>query len=693
MKLPKDSKLRAFEIHGVEFTGRTGDQYYGYCPFGDQPKFYANQDTGQWDYKPSGMKGNLYTYLRYMAEFNAADADLSALQKDRTLPLEAFTPWKIGFDGTRYTIPVRNYKNRIVDIRHYRIGTKGVWTTKGCTPGLLGAEKLSSAHPNSPIYVCEGEWDAIALQWLLTKIKKNGVVVGLPGASIFRPSWVAWFKNRDVYLCFDNDDPGAQGEVRAFTTLRNVARTVHCLRFPDDAIPGYDVRDWVLEWTSKRKPRAGYNKFLDLFVPEPREEFDEESQEEFHSRYDTPATFQDVERVFNKWLYLENTDGIRIALAAVLSNQLDGDPIWIFLVAPPGGAKTATLSAFNRCPKIFTTSSLTARSLISGMNFRSGVDPSLIPKLDGRVLVIKDFTSIMSLRDNEKDEIFGILRDAYDGYCSKTFGNGITRRYKSRFSLIAAVTPAVYSESAKNTSLGERFLKFTLADNLKHFSEDDIITKAISNVNDESAMIDEMSDVVQSYVSGVEKTVPMIPPRILKRIIGLAKYGARIRASVQRNQYRPDQIEGKPSAEVGSRLGKQIAKMAIALAMVGRRRTVNDDDLVLIKKVILDTVPQRAEDMIRLMWKRCEHEDDSISTRDVALQSGYPIATVSRLLADFNLLGIVSRIGSRAKFAWQITPYVRSCIVESGIYDNPELLERKRMRIKRKKRSKREGQD
>jgi hypothetical protein len=106
MKLPKDSKLRPFEIHGVRFQGDSDTQAYGVCPFsGKDGKFYVNKETLLWDSKSAGLSGNLWKFLELKAEFNADDADLTRLAGDRSLPVGAFDPWSVGFDGRRYTIP------------------------------------------------------------------------------------------------------------------------------------------------------------------------------------------------------------------------------------------------------------------------------------------------------------------------------------------------------------------------------------------------------------------------------------------------------------------------------------------------------------------------------------------------------------------------------------------------------------
>jgi hypothetical protein len=679
-------RLRAFQIHGVVFTGETETQMRGDCPFTDSPKFYVHKEKLLWDVKNEPQyKGNFWQFLAMIAKRNEEDMtshELSRLARDRNLPTAAFEPWGVGFDGIRYTIPVRNHKGTVVDIRCYRPSRHGVITTAGCKPHLLGHDRLRNAKVNVPVFICEGEWDAMALDWNFKRLKKLAIVVAVPGASVFNDEWADSFANKDVYLCYDNDEAGAEGEMRAHKALATSARSLHALRFPDECPEGYDVRDWVLDWSKQGKPRAGLRRFMELFIAAPETLPDEDDYEDVTEG----ITFPDVESVFRKWLFLDDTDGIRVALATVLSNRIDGDPIWMFLVAPPGGAKTETLNAFRKCRDAYVTSSLTAHSLISGMQFRNGIDPSLIPKLDGKVLMIKDFTAITALRDNEKDEIFGILRDAYDGRCGKTFGNGVVRNYESRFSLLAAVTPIIYSESSKHSSLGERFLKFAMADNLEHFSEEDIITQAISNVNDETAMREEMQSVVKSFLAGVFDSKPRIPPAALRTIVYLAKFGARVRATVARDRFRPNMVEGKPSAEVGSRLGKQLAKMVMSLALVDGRDVINDDDIRIIKKIIVDTVPQRAEDVIRYLWRMCPDEDDSRRTKEIAFGTRYPIATVSRLLDNYNLLNVVQRVGPPNRFQWQLTPYVRQCIVDSGVYDDPALVKRDRLRYKRKER-------
>lgn len=56
-----------------------------------------------------------------------------------------------------------------------------------------------------------------------------------------------------------------------------------------------------------------------------------------------PRTIADVLGAFERWLYLVDRRPLLAVLSAVAANYLDGDPVWLVLVGPPGGGKTEPL--------------------------------------------------------------------------------------------------------------------------------------------------------------------------------------------------------------------------------------------------------------------------------------------------------------------------------------------------------------
>ncbi len=705
--------LKVFEAHGVEFTGERGNQIFGFDPFsGKENKFYVNTDNGLWDSKSTGLSGNVSKFLELRAKEYQKDIRGKILRKlaaNRQLPNDAFKGYELGWDGEAFTFPVRDFDGHVQDIRKFNLRTKFMMSTSGCHVQLFGAHRLKQ-QPNDPVYLCEGEWDTIALRWLLKLLNEPGVVVGVPGANTFKSEWVQWFAGRNVHTLYDNDTAGSLGEKQILEKLKTSVRRLTFVHWPDEVPQGFDTRDWVIYGAIQRETAPEcWEKLKRRFheTPKSMEQVKTEAKvshgkitirrrkETTAKVWKTAPTLDQVHAVFNKWFFLRNTDAIDVMLATVLSQQIDGSPVWMFLVGPPGSAKTAIISSLEEVDQTHATSTLTAPSLISGANFAGVGDPSLIPKLQGKVLVVKDFTSILSLPDREQKEIFGILRDAYDGRCSKSFGNGVVRKYESRFTVLAASTPRIYDLAEQHQSLGERFLKFMVGDNLHHMSENDIIRRAIENSDRETTMRHELQGVVKAYLEKTcaGRTVPSLPDQWLSKIVSLAKFGARLRGSVSRDTYNNEIMRSRPTAEVGTRLGQQLAKLSRGIAMVYGRSEVTEVEYHLIKKVMLDTISQRNEDVLRTMIHAMGGAKvlAPISMRELAVKTHYPFATIQRLMQDLIALQIVKRVGAGVASTWTLSEYVRKEVEEAELYTDEDMTTHPvgRIRLLRKVKKKR----
>jgi len=723
MKMEKKF-LRIYAAHGVEFTGQTGggEEMYGTCPFtGKENKFYVNLKSGLWSSKTAGLGGNIAKFL----ELRSADyrsqmikRDWRRLAENRQLPIEAFREWEFGIDDQgpgrgrypSYTLPIRNIDKSMINIRLFSLGNRMLRNTAGAEVGLFGAPAIRE-RPNEPIYLCEGEWDAIALRWLLRTMNEPGVVVAVPGAGIFKRQWIPWFQGRIVHTLYDADGAGREGELLIAKRLTGVARKITYVHWPNEVPTGFDTRDWVIYGMVVRDtPEICLEKLLRRFYDKPKDDLSAAQTQQVitkrgkftivrkirikrPSRWKTPPTIEDVHQVFNKWLYLPNNDAIDVMLATCLTSRMEGPPIWLFFVGPPGSTKTVYLTSLMGMHLCEFVSSLTTHSLISGMGIGTDNDPSLIPKLDQRVLVVKDFTTILSQSDHDQREIFGTLRDAFDGQCSKTFGSGV-RSYKSRFSVIAACTPAIYSLGEQQQALGERFLKFAVADNLHHKAEGETIMRAIDNSDKEIRVQEELHDVVKSFI---ERTCADYQPsrlteKMKSKVKALAMFGARLRGVVPRDKFQRDVEITRPSAEVGTRLGQQLAKIARGLATIRGRKHPGPSEYALVKKIALDTISQKSEDVLRAMIRvmgGTEHLTP-MSMRELATKTGYSFATIQRVMSDLHALEIIKRQGAGAKSTWTLSDYIYNLIKDAGLYTVDELKRPPKIRIRVKRQWKRE---
>lgn len=659
--MEKKDNLRGFSCHGAQLHSRRGNQAVGNCPFCQkEDHFYVNIENRLWDCKRCGLKGNYNTFLDKVSTLNISsfkDGAVKDLCVDRKLPRSAFEGWHVGWNGKEYTIPVRNAKGFLEDVRRFRLGEKTL-STPDANLGLLGADKLA-LNTDYDVYICEGEWDTFALDWLVRKLEKKVAVVGVPGASVFKREWVPWFVGRRVYLMHDNDGAGEQGKKLCYERLNGVARELHQVVWTPSLPQGFDVRDLIVEEAiNQKRPRAAWDKLHKLLqvVQTPATGNIPPSQgasEPPKTPKAGPVSDKEVAAAYRKWLHLPSEECLQVMFGTIYANRIQGDPLWVFMIAPPGGSKSELLMSLSQNKMVESTTSLTPHTLVSGAHSMNGSDPSLLPKLNGRILVIKDFTTILTMHYSSRDEIFGVLRDVYDGKTEKSFGTGVKRSYTSHFGILAGVTPKIEEFGVMHQSLGERFLKYRLQSGNQELSEADKIRRALKNINHETQMRAELCAIANRVIDQEMPTsLPEIPDQIFEYIINLAQTCAMMRGVVDRDRF-TQHVMYKPSIEVGTRLAKQLAKLAIGISLYLKKKKVDMEIYYIIRKVALDTAPDRVEEIVRQIWKGTE-ADKPLTTAEVSAHTRLPVATCFRVLQDLELLKIVNRVGVGNKYEWKL---------------------------------------
>ena len=244
-----------FKCHGVRFHGKTGDKVIGNCPFcGKEKHFYADVNSGLWDCKVCGEKGNVITFLGKVAQavFEATTVDdYKALSKLRGLPVDALRSWRLGLDGTDWLLPAYSKNGTVHDIRRWNAKTKIMKSTTGCSVQLYGTDHANRVPEGGTIWLCEGEWDCMTMAWMLKLAKcSNAAAVGVPGALVFKDEWREVFRNKDVILCYDNDAAGQAGTLKAYERLLTVTSPIQVIAWPDGTPDKYDIRDF---YQDKRK--------------------------------------------------------------------------------------------------------------------------------------------------------------------------------------------------------------------------------------------------------------------------------------------------------------------------------------------------------------------------------------------------------------------------------------------------------
>jgi len=670
--IKKHKNLTFAKQLGFKPSGETGNNVYGNCTFCGKPgKLHINVKTKAFDCKSCGVEGGFKTFLTAMIKVHKKKKNtpkFESLAKNRSLPSQCFKQHRMVFNPNNNTfmLPIYDAEGKnIWDIRNY--DGKKFMSLSGCNVGLFGWDQI---HESNTVYIVEGEWDKMALEVMLQEKEEKAVVVSTPGAQTFKATWTQYFSKMNVIVCFDNDDAGKKGANKVYKTLKSTVKSIKFVHWPEKKKDGYDVRDFLIETKKLKSVRLKrLTKYLQSEPPfvegivEKESKDDEEKLAVYDGEYINP---KDVYKMYRKWLYLESTDSIDVLFGTAIANRMQGDPLWLFLVAPPGGTKTELVNTISSGPNIYTTSSLTAKSLVSGANMPGGGDPSLIPKLNNKVLIIKDFTTILNMPQINRDEIIGILRDAYDGKSEKDFGNGLKRSYESHFGIISAVTPVIDYHSEGNTALGERFLRYNIPHSKDAKNNMKMMDAVFENNGKESQMREELSTMGSAVLAYDFKVPPKITDKHRKKIMALAQYVANMRGTVIRDKYTGD-VTHKAFSEFGTRMLKQFTKFLNGVCMFKGLTTLTDTEFKLACDMGRATIPTKMEKMVEHMW--FEDPDEDYTTKELSEALSLPLQTINRTADDLRMLGMMKKeSGGPGKSFWSLSSDAVFLIKQSEIY-------------------------
>lgn len=348
-----------------------------------------------------------------------------------------------------------------------------------------------------------------------------------------------------------------------------------------------------------------------------------------------PIDFNALESEVRKWMLVADTGIIKLLPALIVANRLSGhDPVWAFLIGPSGGGKTEFLSSLFDLSDVYPVSLLTPNTFLSGMPGKN--DASLLPQVDGKILVFKDWTNILSQNKDARNEIMGQLREIYDGHMKKPFGTGVVREWKGKVGLIAGVTGAVDMAQQMNSTLGERFLQYRLV----MPDREEVAWRALHNGNNQKEMRHALQNAFYAFMKGltVPEKMPDIPEEVKKEIIAVANFSTMARSGVIREFSFKKEVIFVPAAEMPTRIVQQLSTVATAFVIVNKGE-YSADDMRTIYRIALDCIPQTNYMVMKAMAR-----GDERTTAEIATDIGYPTAPIRMYLENLALLGVCKRI-------------------------------------------------
>jgi predicted ArsR family transcriptional regulator len=527
------------------------------------------------------------------------------------------------------------------------------WNMKGVRRVLYRLPQLQAADSNAWVFITEGEKDANAFAC-------HGLVATTNpgGAGKWKHVEDASLVGRHVAIIPDADEAGRKHALDVANRLCRRAADVRIVELPGVPDKG-DVSDWLAAGHSPEE-LLELVKHTPSFVKEEMN-VNNNPQPEGAKSPPTPRPLDYVRPIFEKWLAGLDPDLLDVVFGAFLAHRIEGDPLWLLVVAAPGDTKTEILRCLFPAEDAYELSSLTPQALLSGWNQGDGSDPSLLPKLDGKVVIMKDFTTILSMSSDALKEVVGTLRDCYDGTARKAFGTGQSRIYKSCFGFIAGVTPVIEKHRIVLAQLGERYLYFRPTQE----SRREKTRRAISNVGSEGRMRDELIDATLSVLAQSGDSAK-ISTETKEEIVSLAEFVALSRSSVARD--RQGNIQYPPVPEIGTRSAKVLMKLATGISIARGTANIDNDIMRVIRRVALDSIPSNRARLLRTLW---EMHTSPHRTDEIAVAMRVPTTTARAWLEDLVALDIAKRIEeARNAHAWQLSSAFAQIVREARVFNN-----------------------
>jgi hypothetical protein len=345
--------------------------------------------------------------------------------------------------------------------------------------------------------------------------------------------------------------------------------------------------------------------------------------------------------VFKRWLVLSSETPVYAMLGTVAANLLEGDPVWLGLIAPPSSAKSELLNSIAGLPNVVDADTVTPSGLLSGTPKKQqdkGARGGLLRQIGNfGIITLKDFGSVLSMHAETRAETLAALRKIYNGAWTRHLGSagGKTLSWQGKVAIIFAATEVIDAHHSVISSMGDRFL----LSRLKPVTGKKQFARALKHTGGGfNQMRKELAAAVAKLFPNRRTEASKINEQETETIGKAIALAVRLRGAVARD-YRSRELEAIYGAEGTARIGLALERLLAGLETLGMERK---QALTVVEEVALDSVPPLRRAAYECVRKYSERLDP-VETADVAIDLGLPTNTARRILEDLAAHGLIVR--------------------------------------------------
>lgn len=341
-------------------------------------------------------------------------------------------------------------------------------------------------------------------------------------------------------------------------------------------------------------------------------------------------------------------DCMAVVLAIHLSVKLEGEPLWIYLVGAPSSGKSTICELL--CADEHHTRAL---SKFTGLVSGSRQGQHLIPFLQNKAVVIKDGTLLLESTPQQLANVYGELRDIFDGSLEAKYRNGVSASFNNiTFGMIIGITERIYALNM--AALGERFLHCRLettretetqrnAAAIRRILSGCKLSVAEGNDEGDSRSFPKQRQHTAGFINHLHSRLTnedIIKPSFTDEdcllIQALADVVACSRASAPRKHDR-EEITYDSRPEASTRLCKLFTKLALCLCYVYGTSKISDKVKRRLIKVALDTAHGRQFEILKAVCL----SQQGLNRQAVAVSTNVPLETLTRKIEDLKSMHVI----------------------------------------------------
>ena len=197
------------------------------------------------------------------------------LLTERGITPETVNRFKLGWDGERITIPIRDQEGYYRNIRRYK--PRGSTTDKVISyKAGYGSARLFPVENlvADKILICEGEMDCILANQL-----GYHAITATGGAGSWKAEWNKLFADKEVFIVYDIDDEGKKGAERVARQLVSWANIVKIVELPIVKPDNADVTDYWVKYGHTKEDMDKLITSTDIYTRTSRKTREQDTKE------------------------------------------------------------------------------------------------------------------------------------------------------------------------------------------------------------------------------------------------------------------------------------------------------------------------------------------------------------------------------------------------------------------------------